>query len=141
MNVDAGVDYRLRTLTQAHRGFRPSTMKPGRKWINYGWRGGGETRKFTDIRNQPSAAGEMGVENQTLAVSFTTLCVDAPVSMTILRSHASFTQSCCLMTSYDAVDGERSATFYCAGGWFYERHVKLVVSAEVPLYDIFRASG
>lgn len=60
MNVDAGVDYRLRTLTQAHLWLSPSTMKPGRKWINYGWRWRGETRKFTDVRNQPSAIGDNG---------------------------------------------------------------------------------
>ncbi|XPE54262.1 AFG1/ZapE family ATPase [Shigella flexneri] len=47
------------------------------RWINYGWRWWGETRKFTDVRNEPSAIGDNGVDNQTLAVSFTTLCVDA----------------------------------------------------------------
>lgn len=46
MNVDAGVDYRLRTLTRRICGFRPSTMKPGRKWINYGWRWRGRNEKI-----------------------------------------------------------------------------------------------
>ncbi len=46
MNVDAGVDYRLRTLTQAHPGLRHSTMKPGRRWINYGWRWRGRNEKI-----------------------------------------------------------------------------------------------
>lgn len=46
MNVDAGVDYRLRTLTQAHLWLSPLNDETGRKWINYGWRWRGRNEKI-----------------------------------------------------------------------------------------------
>lgn len=77
MNVDAGVDYRLRTLTQAHLWLSPlhdeTRAQMDKLWLALA----GETRKFTDVRNQPSAISNNGRREQTLAVSFTTLCVDA----------------------------------------------------------------
>lgn len=39
---------------------------------------------------------------------------------------------------HDPSHGERSAPLHRAGDEFYERHVKLVVSAEVPLYEIYQ---
>ncbi|MGU0160665.1 hypothetical protein ACVXHB_11600 [Escherichia coli] len=58
---------------------------------------GAKTRKFTDVRNQPSAIGDNGRQNQTLAVSLLRCASTPAVSMTILRSHVSFIRSCCLM--------------------------------------------
>jgi predicted ATPase len=42
MNVDAGVDYRLRTLTQAHLWLSPLNAETTRRWINSGWRWRGQ---------------------------------------------------------------------------------------------------
>jgi cell division protein ZapE len=76
MNVDAGVDYRLRTLTQAHLWLSPLNAETTRRWINSGWRWRGQNETPRNWR-LTIAAAHAGVENQTLAVSFTTLCVDA----------------------------------------------------------------
>jgi predicted ATPase len=38
MNVDAGIDYRLRTLTQAHLWLSPLNARRSSRWINCGWR-------------------------------------------------------------------------------------------------------
>lgn len=60
MNVDAGVDYRLRTLTQAHLWLSPlndeTRAQMDKLWLALA----GETRKFTDVRNQPSAISNNG---------------------------------------------------------------------------------
>lgn len=101
--------------------------------------GGGETRKFTDIRNQPSVLATMGVENQTLAVSFTTLCVDARSQHDYIALsrlfHTVMLFDVPVMTRLMESEARR---FIALVDEFYERHVKLVVSAEVPLYDIYQ---
>jgi cell division protein ZapE len=51
MNVDAGIDYRLRTLTQAHLWLSPLMRRRSSRWINCGWRWRGETRADADAGN------------------------------------------------------------------------------------------
>ena len=79
MNVDAGVDYRLRTLTQAHLWLSPlndeTRTQMDKLWLALA--GAKRDNSPTlEINHRPLAT--IGVENQTLAVSFTTLCVECP---------------------------------------------------------------
>lgn len=98
MNVDAGVDYRLRTLTQAHLWLSPlndeTRTQMDKLWLALAG-AKRENSPTLEINHRPLAT--MGVENQTLAVSLLPCASMPAVSMTILRSHASFTRSCCLM--------------------------------------------
>jgi cell division protein ZapE len=82
---------------------------------------------------------QRGVENQTLAVSFTTLCVDARSQHDYIALsrlfHTVMVLDVPVMTRLMESEARR---FIALVDEFYERHVKLVVSAEVPLYEIYQ---
>ncbi len=81
----------------------------------------------------------LGVENQTLAVSFTTLCVDARSQHDYIALsrlfHTVMLYDVPVMTPLLESEARR---FIALVDEFYERHVKLVVSAEVELYNIYQ---
>jgi cell division protein ZapE len=116
MNVDAGVDYRLRTLTQAHLWLSPlnadTQSQMDKLWLALA--GTARTNMpVLEINHRPLQT--QGVENQTLAVSFTTLCVDARsqhdyIALSVPHRDAAG------RARHDATDGERSAPLYRAGG-------------------------
>lgn len=140
MNVDAGVDYRLRTLTQAHLWLSPlnaeTTHQMDKLWLALA----GEKRENApelEINHRPLPT--LGVENQTLAVSFTTLCVDARSQHDYIALsrlfHTVMVLDVPVMTRLMESEARR---FIALVDEFYERHVKLVISAEVPLYEIYQ---
>ena len=140
MNVDAGVDYRLRTLTQAHLWLSPLNEET-RQQMDKLWQalaGAKRTQSPTlEINHRPLAT--LGVENQTLAVSFATLCVDARsqhdyIALSRLY-HTVMLFDVPVMTPLMESEARR---FIALVDEFYERHVKLVVSAAVPLYEIYQ---
>ena len=81
----------------------------------------------------------LGVENQTLAASFATLCVDARSQHDYIALsrlfHTVMLFDVPVMTAQLESEARR---FIALVDEFYERHVKLVVSAAVPLYDIYQ---
>ncbi|UWM63791.1 cell division protein ZapE [Enterobacter sp. CP102] len=140
MNVDAGVDYRLRTLTQAHLWLSPLNAdtqgQMDKLWLALA----GATRTnmpVLDVNHRPLQT--QGVENQTLAVSFTTLCVDARSQHDYIALsrlfHTVMLLDVPVMTPLMESEARR---FIALVDEFYERHVKLVVSAEVPLYEVYQ---
>lgn len=96
-----------------------------------------ENSPTLEINHRPLAT--MGVENQTLAVSFTTLCVDARSQHDYIALsrlfHTVMLFDVPVMTRLMESEARR---FIALVDEFYERHVKLVVSAEVPLYEIYQ---
>ncbi len=141
MNVDAGVDYRLRTLAQAHLcGLSPlndeTRAQMDKLWLALAG-AKRENSPTLEINHRPLAT--MGVENQTLAVSFTTLCVDARSQHDYIALsrlfHTVMLFDVPVMTRLMESEARR---FIALVDEFYERHVKLVVSAEVPLYAIYQ---
>lgn len=140
MNVDAGVDYRLRTLTQAHLWLSPlhdeTRAQMDKLWLALAG-AKRENSPTLEINHRPLAT--MGVENQTLAVSFTTLCVDARSQHDYIALsrlfHTVMLFDVPVMTRLMESEARR---FIALVDEFYERHVKLVVSAEVPLYEIYQ---
>jgi cell division protein ZapE len=140
MNVDAGVDYRLRTLTQAHLWLSPLDDKTAKQmdklWLALAGAARGHAPTL-DINHRPMTT--MGVENQTLAVSFSTLCVDARSQHDyIALSRLFHTVMLFDVTVMTPLMESEARRFIALVDEFYERHVKLVVSAEVPLYDIYQ---
>ena len=140
MNVDAGVDYRLRTLTQAHLWLSPlndeTTQQMDKLWLALA----GAKREHApklEINHRPLQT--LGVENQTLAVSFATLCVDARSQHDYIALsrlfHTVMLLNVPVMTPLMESEARR---FIALVDEFYERHVKLVVSAEVPLYEVYK---
>jgi len=140
MNVDAGVDYRLRTLTQAHLWLSPLNDDTQRQMDKL-WLALAGTKRDNasglEINHRPLQT--MGMANQTLAVSFTTLCVDARSQHDYIALsrlfHTVMLFDVPVMTRLMESEARR---FIALVDEFYERHVKLVVSAEVPLYEIYQ---
>lgn len=140
MNVDAGIDYRLRTLTQAHLWLSPLNDDT-RQQMNKLWLALAGTPQMNqtalEINHRPLPT--LGVENQTLAVSFTTLCVDARSQHDYIALsrlfHTVMLFDVPVMTPMLESEARR---FIALVDEFYERHVKLVVSAEVELYNIYQ---
>ncbi|UQQ30397.1 cell division protein ZapE [Enterobacter bugandensis] len=140
MNVDAGVDYRLRTLTQAHLWLSPLNADTAREMDKLWLALAGAKRENAptlEINHRPLPT--LGVENQTLAVSFATLCVDARSQHDYIALSRLFHTVMMLDVPVMTRLMESEARRYIAlVDEFYERHVKLVVSAEVPLYEIYQ---
>jgi cell division protein ZapE len=140
MNVDAGVDYRLRTLTQAHLWLSPLNADTAREmdklWLALAGAPRGNAPAL-EINHRPLPT--LGVENQTLAVSFATLCVDARSQHDYIALsrlfHTVMLWDVPVMTPLMESEARR---FIALVDEFYERHVKLVVSAEVPLYEVYQ---
>ncbi|NDO79689.1 cell division protein ZapE [Citrobacter sp. NCU1] len=140
MNVDAGVDYRLRTLTQAHLWLAPLNDDTQQQMDSLWLALAGTKRERAptlEVNHRPLAT--LGVENQTLAVSFTTLCVDARSQHDYIALsrlfHTVLLFDVPVMTPLMESEARR---FIALVDEFYERHVKLVVSAAAPLYDIYQ---
>ncbi|EFT9184746.1 AFG1 family ATPase [Salmonella enterica] len=140
MNVDAGVDYRLRTLTQAHLWLTPLNDETQRQmdklWLALAG-GAREHAPTLEINHRPLST--LGVENQTLAVSFATLCVEARSQHDYIALsrlfHTVLLFDVPVMTPLMENEARR---FIALVDEFYERHVKLVVSAAAPLYEIYQ---
>lgn len=140
MNVDAGIDYRLRTLTQAHLWLSPLNTET-RQQMNKLWLAlaGTPQMNLTTLEINHRPLPTLGVENQTLAVSFNTLCVDARSQHDYIALsrlfHTVMLFDVSVMTPLLESEARR---FIALVDEFYERHVKLVVSAEVELYNIYQ---
>ncbi|QOV63633.1 cell division protein ZapE [Kosakonia pseudosacchari] len=140
MNVDAGVDYRLRTLTQAHLWLTPldaSTVQQMDKlWLALA---GAARQNAPELEINHRSLPTLGVENQTLAVSFSTLCVDARSQHDYIALsrlfHTVMLFDVPVMTPLMESEARR---FIALVDEFYERHVKLVVSAAAALHDIYQ---
>ncbi|UFM69130.1 cell division protein ZapE [Leclercia adecarboxylata] len=140
MNVDAGVDYRLRTLTQAHLWISPlndgTQQQMDKLWLMLAGAERGNA-PVLEVNHRPLQT--QGVVNQTLAVSFATLCVDARSQHDYIALsrlfHTVMLFDVPVMTRLMESEARR---FIALVDEFYERHVKLVVSAAVPLYEIYQ---
>ena len=140
MNVDAGIDYRLRTLTQAHLWISPlnddTQQQMDKLWLALA---GAERGNAPVLEVNHRSLQTLGVVNQTLAVSFATLCVDARSQHDYIALsrlfHTVMLFEVPVMTTLMESEARR---FIALVDEFYERHVKLVVSAAVPLYEIYQ---
>lgn len=140
MNVDAGIDYRLRTLTQAHLWLSPlnaqTQQQMDKLWLALA---GAKREQMPTLEINHRSLPTLGVENQTLAASFTTLCVDARSQHDYIALsrlfHTVMLFDVPVMTTQLESEARR---FIALVDEFYERHVKLAVSAAVPLHEIYQ---
>lgn len=140
MNVDAGIDYRLRTLTQAHLWLSPlnaDTLQQMERLYNALAGVKREGEPVLEINHRPLAT--LGTSNQTLAVDFKTLCVDARSQHDYIALsrlfHTVMLFNVPVMTTTQENEARR---FIALVDEFYERHVKLVVSAQEELFNIYQ---
>ncbi|MCT4714699.1 cell division protein ZapE [Enterobacteriaceae bacterium H18W14] len=140
MNVDAGIDYRLRTLTQAHLWLSPLNEETTQQMEKLYTALAGIPREgepVLEINHRPLAT--LGTANQTLAVDYTTLCVDARSQHDYIALSRLFHTVMLFNVPVMTVMNENEARrFIALVDEFYERHVKLAVSAQAPLFNIYQ---
>jgi len=140
LSVDGGVDYRLRELQQAPLYLTPDGPDTQREM----------QRRFEAIAGDAgSAGGELEVESRAIAVrrrtadvvwfEFASIC-DGPRSQAdyveIARDyHAVFVSG---VPCFDASLDNQARRFIALVDEFYDRNVKLVLSAAVPAEQLYR---
>lgn len=142
MNVDAGIDYRLRTLTSAHLWMTPLGDETAKEM----------ERMFVALAGKPRVEHEpltinhrqlptLGVAEGVLAMNFLALCGEGRSQHDYIelsrRFHSVLLYDVPVMI-YKTEDQARR--FLALVDEFYERHVKLVVSAETSLYEIYQGT-
>lgn len=142
MNVDAGIDYRLRTLTSAHLWNFPLNAESAQemermfKALSGGAR---DTAPVLEINHR--SLPTLGMREGVLAIDFMTLCGEGRSQHDYIelsrRFHSVLLFDVPVMI-YKTEDQARR--FLALVDEFYERHVKLVVSAETSLYEIYQGT-
>ncbi|MEE3663453.1 cell division protein ZapE [Brenneria sp. g21c3] len=140
-NVDGGIDYRLRTLTQAHLYLTPldekteSAMRQmftrlsGQQWATPG--------PTLEINHHPLPT--LGASEGVLAVDFAALCAQARsqndyIALSRLY-HSVLLHNVTIMGGAEENTARR---FLALVDEFYERRIKLIISAQVSMYEIYQ---
>lgn len=140
MNVDAGIDYRLRTLTQAHLWLSPLNEQTYGQMAQLWQALSGSREQVAEILEvNHRALPVLGSVDQTVAASFERLCADARsqhdyIALSRLY-HTVLLYDVPVMTWQMESEARR---FIALVDEFYERHVKLVVCAAAPLLEIYQ---
>ncbi|CAM4128475.1 cell division protein ZapE [Shewanella aquimarina] len=141
LNVDSGIDYRLRTLEQAEIYHYPLDPQADKNLLGYFQQLAPESevsREAIDIDGREIAIRQQA--QGVLLIDFRDLC-DGP------RSQRDYMELACLyhtvllsgveqMGSQSTGD-DIARRFLAMVDEFYERHVKLIISAEVALEEIY----
>ncbi|CNL58405.1 cell division protein ZapE [Yersinia kristensenii] len=139
MNVDAGIDYRLRTLTQANLYLTP--LNPQTKqamediFVKLAGKEG-ERAPVLEVNHRPLPAicSAQGV----LAVDFHTLCEEARSQLDYIALsklyHTVLLHNVHKMATRDENTARR---FLALVDEFYERRVKLIIAAEASMFEIY----
>ncbi|MEZ3500134.1 cell division protein ZapE [Pantoea sp. KPR_PJ] len=142
MNVDAGIDYRLRTLTSAHLWNAPLNEATHAEMERMFKALAGHAREEAPVleinhRQMPT----LGVSEGVLAIDFLTLCGEGRSQHDYIelsrRFHSVLLYNVPVMI-YKTEDQARR--FLALVDEFYERHVKLVVAAETSLFEIYQGT-
>lgn len=142
MNVDAGIDYRLRTLTSAHLWMKPLNDDTSKEMERMFVALAGVARSDKPVleinhRSLPT----QGMAEGVVAMDFKTLCGEGRSQHDYIelsrRFHSVLLYNVPVMI-YKTEDQARR--FLALVDEFYERHVKLVVSAEASLFEIYQGA-
>lgn len=140
MNVDAGIDYRLRTLTQAHLYLTPLDSQTretmDRMFIKLAGKAG-EDAPVLQVNHRPLQA--IRAVDGVLAVDFHTLCEEPRSQLDYIALsrlyHSVILHNVQVMGPLKENTARR---FLALVDEFYERHVKLVIAAEASMFDIYQ---
>ena len=139
MNVDAGIDYRLRTLTQANLYLTPLNPQTEQAMDDIFVKLAGKEGDRAPIlevnhRPLPAICSAQGV----LAVDFHTLCEEARSQLDyIALSKLYHTVLLHNVHRMETRDENTARRFLALVDEFYERRVKLIIAAEVSMFDIY----
>ncbi len=141
LNVDSGIDYRLRTLEQAEIYHYPLDAQADANLITYFGQLAPESEVLTgsiEIEGR-----EIGIRQQSqgvLLANFRDLC-DGPRSqrdyMEVARLYHTVLVSGLEQMGSSTTGDDIARRFLAMVDEFYERNVKLIISAEVSLEDIY----
>ncbi|WP_029686277.1 cell division protein ZapE [Tatumella saanichensis] len=144
MNVDAGIDYRLRTLASAHLWKTPITEATNTEMTLMfshlsGQEYGSAAAPVLEVnhRTMPTLKAHQGV----LALEFHTLCGEGRSQLDYIELSKQF--HTVLLFNMPVLTGRTEDTarrFLALVDEFYERHVKLVVCAAVALEEIYQGN-
>lgn len=140
MNVDAGVDYRLRTLTQAHLYLTPldeqTRQAMDQMFVKLAGKKG-EAAPVLQINHRPLQV--IHAVDGVLAVDFHTLCEEARSQLDYIALsrlyHSVILYNVRVMGPLKENTARR---FLALVDEFYERHVKLVIAAEASMFEIYQ---
>ncbi|HFJ8954346.1 TPA: cell division protein ZapE [Serratia liquefaciens] len=140
MNVDAGIDYRLRTLTQAHLYLTPldeqTRQTMDQMFVKLAGKKG-EAAPVLQINHRPLQV--IHAVDGVLAVDFHTLCEEARSQLDYIALsrlyHSVILYNVRVMGPLKENTARR---FLALVDEFYERHVKLVVAAEASMFEIYQ---
>jgi cell division protein ZapE len=140
MNVDAGIDYRLRTLTSAHLWISPLNEETRREMTRMFVALAGacaQEKPVLEINHRQLPT--QGVEKGVLAIDFATLCGEGRSQHDYIELSRRFHSVLLLdVPVMRARSEDQARRFLALVDEFYERHVKLVVSAEASLFEIYQ---
>ncbi|WP_213990866.1 cell division protein ZapE [Sodalis sp. dw_96] len=140
MNVDAGIDYRLRTLTQANLYLTPNDSRAAdamaRIFTRLAGKGSGNA-PVLQVNHRPLPT--LGAEGGVVALDFDTLCA-GPRSQNDYIVFSRLYHSVLLHNVHAMGPTEENTArrFIALVDEFYERRVKLVMAADVPMADLYR---
>jgi len=142
MNVDAGIDYRLRTLTSAHLWMTPLNAATAKEMERMFVALAGKRREaHAPLEINHRQLPTLGMAEGVLAMDFLALCGEGRSQHDYIelsrRFHSVLLYDVPVMI-YKTEDQARR--FLALVDEFYERHVKLVVSAETSLYEIYQGT-
>lgn len=140
MNVDAGIDYRLRTLTQAHLYLTPLDGQTretlDRMFIKLAGKAG-EDAPVLQVNHRPLQA--IRAVDGVLAVDFHTLCEEPRSQLDYIALSRLYHSVILYNVQVMGPLKENTARrFLALVDEFYERHVKLVIAAEASMFDIYQ---
>lgn len=141
MNVDAGIDYRLRTLTSAHLWMHPlndaTAKEMDRMFVALAGVARDEDKPVLEVNHR--ALATQGMAEGVVAIDFHTLCGEARSQHDYIelsrRFHSVLLFNVPVMVNRTEDQARR---FLALVDEFYERHVKLVVAAETSLFEIYQ---
>ncbi len=140
MNVDAGIDYRLRTLTQAHLYLTPLNDQTrealDRMFVKLAGKAG-EEAPVLQINHRPLQA--IRSVDGVLAVDFHTLCEEARSQLDYIALSRLYHSVILYNVQVMGPLKENTARrFLALVDEFYERHIKLVIGAEASMFEIYQ---
>lgn len=139
VNVDSGVDYRLRTLEQAEIFHYPLDQQANENLNHYFKQLSvevGSQNKTIEINNRELTTVQES--DGVVHFEFATLCESARSQGDYMElSRIYHTVLLANVTQMNAENDDAARRFIALVDEFYERNVKLIMSAEVPLEDLY----
>lgn len=139
LNVDSGVDYRLRTLEQAEIYHYPLDGQASANLCQYYSQLVGKDKpKANEIEINHRKLKVIEASDGVLHASFTQLCQTARSQNDYIEmSRLYHTVLLADVKQMDRTLDDAARRFIALVDEFYERHVKLIISAEVALEDLY----